>query len=312
MRIGTRGSALALAQSEHVRTLLPAGAERHELVRIVTTGDREQDASLSAIGGKGIFTKEIETALLEGRIDLAVHSLKDLPTEETPGLAIGALLPREDPRDALLARGGLTFENLPKGARVGTSSLRRRSQLLACRSDLTVLELRGNVPTRIARLEAGLFDAIVLALAGLKRLGMESEVTERFDEELMLPAPGQGIIAVQIRSDDSATAASVRKIHDETSEAEGTAERTLLTGLGGGCLVPVGARGTVRAGRLALCGYVGAPGGTPWLRRSVEGDVSEAASLGRRLAEEMIAAGAKPILEDVRRGREVRADKVLP
>ena len=312
MRIGTRGSALALAQSEHVRATLSQGADRHELVRIVTTGDRDQDTSLSKIGGKGIFTKEIEMALLEGRIDLAVHSLKDLPTEETPGLTIGALMTREDPRDALLARGKLGFEALPRGARVGTSSLRRRSQLLARRPDLEVLDLRGNVPTRIARLEAGLFDAIVLAMAGLRRLGMEAEVTERFDEETMLPAPGQGIVAVQIRSDDPATAAAVRRIHDPNSEAEGTAERVFLAGLGGGCLVPVGARGEAREGRLRLSGYVGDPGGSPSLRRSVEGDVGEAAALGRKLAGEMLAEGAKAILDKVRGSGEPAPDRVLP
>jgi hydroxymethylbilane synthase len=312
MRIGTRGSALALAQSEHVRALLATGEERYELVRIVTTGDREQDASLSKIGGKGVFTKEIETALRDGRIDLAVHSLKDLPTEETPGITVGALLPREDPRDALLARGGLRFQSLARGARVGTSSLRRRSQLLARRPDLDVLDLRGNVPTRIARLEAGLFDAIVLALAGLRRLGMEGEATDLFDEETMLPAPGQGIVAIQIRSDDLPTAARVRRLHDPASEAESTAERTFLAGLGGGCLVPVGARGTVRGPRLHLVGYVGDPAGAPSIRRSLEGDVSEAATLGRRLAEEMLAHGAAPILDDVRRVREVRTDEVLP
>lgn len=312
MRIGTRGSALALAQSEHVRAILAKDGERHELVRIVTTGDRDQDTSLSKIGGKGIFTKEIEAALLEGRIDLAVHSLKDLPTEETPGLSIGALLTREDPQDALLARGGLRFESLPQGARVGTSSLRRRSQLLARRPDLDVRDLRGNVPTRIARLEAGLFDAIVLAMAGLRRLGMAGEATERFDEETMLPAPGQGIVAVQIRADDPVTSAAVRRIHDPLSEAEGVAERTLLAGLGGGCLVPVGARATVTGGTLRLAGYVGDPSGSPWIRRSVEGDAGEASSLGQRLAEEMIAAGARPILDSVRRSGERSADEVLP
>ncbi|HET9250855.1 MAG TPA: hydroxymethylbilane synthase [Candidatus Eisenbacteria bacterium] len=312
MRIGTRGSALALAQSEHVRALLSERGDRHELVRIATTGDRDQDTSLSKFAGKGIFTKEIEAALLDGRIDLAVHSLKDLPTEETPGLTIGALLPREDPQDALVARGGLRFDALPRGARVGTSSLRRRSQLLAKRPDLEVLDLRGNVPTRIARLEAGLFDAIVLAMAGLRRLGMAAEATDRFDEETMLPAPGQGIVAVQIRSDDPATAEAVRRIHDAVSEAEGTAERVFLEGLGGGCLVPVGARATAREGRLRLSGYVGDPGGSPWIRRAVEGDSGEAASLGRQLAGEMLAEGAKPILDKVRGSGEPAPDRVLP
>jgi hydroxymethylbilane synthase len=312
MRIGTRGSALALAQSEHVRGLLSKGGERHELVRIVTTGDRDQDTSLSKIGGKGIFTKEIEAALLEGRIDLAVHSLKDLPTEESPGLAIGALLPREDAQDVLLSRDGVRFESLRQGARVGTSSLRRRSQLLARRPDLDIQDLRGNVPTRIARLEAGLFDAIVLAHAGLRRLGMHGLVTERFEEDLMLPAPGQGIVAVQIRSDDPATSAAVARLHDPVSEAEGTAERTFLAGLGGGCLVPVGALGQVIGDRLRLSGYVGAPSGTPSIRKSLEGDVRDASSLGQRLADEMLALGADEILTGARRTGERSADEVLP
>jgi len=312
MRIGTRGSALALAQSEHVRGLLSKGGERYELVRIVTTGDRDQDTSLSKIGGKGIFTKEIETALLEGRIDLAVHSLKDLPTEESPGLAIGALLPREDAQDVLLSRDGVRFEGLRQGARVGTSSLRRRSQLLARRPDLDIQDLRGNVPTRIARLEAGLFDAIVLAHAGLRRLGMHGLVTERFEEDLMLPAPGQGIVAVQIRSDDPATSSVVARIHDPVSEAEGAAERAFLAGLGGGCLVPVGARGQVSGDRLRLSGYVGAPSGTPWIRKSLEGDVRDASSLGQRLADEMLAEGADAILTSVRRNGERSVDEVLP
>ena len=312
MRIGTRGSALALAQSEHVRGLLSKGGERYELVRIVTTGDRDQDTSLSKIGGKGIFTKEIETALLEGRIDLAVHSLKDLPTEESAGLAIGALLPREDAQDVLLSRDGVRFEGLRQGARVGTSSLRRRSQLLARRPDLDIQDLRGNVPTRIARLEAGLFDAIVLAHAGLRRLGMHGLVTERFEEDLMLPAPGQGIVAVQIRSDDPATSSVVARIHDPVSEADGAAERAFLAGLGGGCLVPVGARGQVSGDRLRLSGYVGAPSGTPWIRKSLEGDVRDASSLGERLADEMLAEGADAILTSVRRNGERSVDEVLP
>ena len=209
-------------------------------------------------------------------------------------------------------RDGVRFEGLRQGARVGTSSLRRRSQLLARRPDLDIQDLRGNVPTRIARLEAGLFDAIVLAHAGLRRLGMHGLVTERFEEDLMLPAPGQGIVAVQIRSDDPATSSVVARIHDPVSEAEGAAERTFLAGLGGGCLVPVGARAQVSGDRLRLSGYVGAPSGTPWIRKSLEGDVRDASSLGERLADEMLAEGADAILTSVRRNGERSVDEVLP
>jgi hydroxymethylbilane synthase len=303
MRIGTRGSALALAQSGMVQKLLGGEAT---LTVIETTGDRNPLASLRRIGGKGIFTKEIDTALLEGRIDLAVHSLKDLPTEETPGLAIGALLKREDPRDALVSRGGVGLDQLPKGAVVGTSSFRRRAQLLARRPDLMVEDLRGNVPTRIARVLSGTVDAIVIAAAGLIRLGMESEIAEIIDESVMLPAPGQGIVAVQIRADDSETREHLRAIHDPTAEAEAIAERTFLSGLGGGCLVPVGARARARNGTLTLAGFVGHPEGHPSIRKSIEGSSAGAAELGAELARLALAQGAREILD------AVRSDEVFP
>ena len=303
MRIGTRGSALALAQSGMVQKLLGGEAT---LTVIETTGDRNPLASLRRIGGKGIFTKEIDTALLEGRIDLAVHSLKDLPTEETPGLAIGALLKREDPRDALVSRGGVGLDQLPKGAVVGTSSFRRRAQLLARRPDLMVEDLRGNVPTRIARVLSGTVDAIVIAAAGLIRLGMESEIAEIIDESVMLPAPGQGIVAVQIRADDSETREDLRAIHDPTAEAEAIAERTFLSGLGGGCLVPVGARARARNGTLTLAGFVGHPEGRPSIRKSIEGSSVNAAELGAELARLALAQGAREILD------AVRSDEVFP
>jgi hydroxymethylbilane synthase len=303
MRIGTRGSALALAQSGMVQKLLGGEAT---LTVIETTGDRNPLASLRRIGGKGIFTKEIDTALLEGRIDLAVHSLKDLPTEETPGLAIGALLKREDPRDALVSRGGVGLDQLPKGAVVGTSSFRRRAQLLARRPDLMVEDLRGNVPTRIARVLSGTVDAIVIAAAGLIRLGMESEIAEIIDESVMLPAPGQGIVAVQIRADDSETREHLRAIHDPTAEAEAIAERTFLSGLGGGCLVPVGARARARNGTLTLAGFVGHPEGRPSIRKSIEGSSAGAAELGAELARLALAQGAREILD------AVRSDEVFP
>ena len=305
MRIGTRGSALALAQSGLVQKLL-GGESRCSLTVIETTGDRNPLASLRRIGGKGIFTKEIDTALLEGRIDLAVHSLKDLPTEEIPGLAIGALLKREDPRDALVSRGGVGLDALPKGAVVGTSSFRRRAQLLARRPDLTVEDLRGNVPTRIARVLTGTVDAIVIAAAGLNRLGMESEIAEIIDESVMLPAPGQGIVAVQIRADDMQTRAALQPIHDPGAEAEAIAERTFLSGLGGGCLVPVGARAIARNGTLALSGFVGHPDGHPTIRASLDGASAGARELGAELARLALAQGAREILD------AVRSDEVHP
>jgi hydroxymethylbilane synthase len=300
VRIGTRGSALALAQSEHVRALLPGDPREHRLIVIKTFGDLQPNASFARIGGKGVFTMEIEEALLRGEIDLAVHSLKDLPTDERHGLAIGALLPREDPRDALVSRSGATLDGLPGGSLLGTASLRRRSQILARRPDLRVEELRGNVPTRIARLEEGRFEAIVVAAAGLKRLNLLDRATELLEESVMLPAPGQGVIAIQIRADDETTAAAVRRLHDEVASAEATAERSVLQGLGGGCLVPVGARARVNGGTLELTAYVGHPDGRPNLRMSASAAVSAAVDLGGSLALALLGQGARPILDEVR------------
>jgi hydroxymethylbilane synthase len=306
MRIGTRGSALALAQSGYVRTLLPGGESAHRLDVIETAGDRNPQASLRRIGGKGVFTKELELALLDGRIDLAVHSLKDLPTEAMPGLAIGALLPREDPRDALVTLDGTKLDTLPAGARLGTSSLRRRSQILARRPDLLVEDLRGNVPTRLARLEDGRLRAVIVAAAGLKRLKLLDRATELIDESVMLPAPGQGILALQIRADDPPTAQAAGTLHDPAAQAEADAERTFLAVLGGGCLVPVGARATADGTRLFLAGFVGHPSGRPSIRLSLEGTVACAADVGRELANAMLAQGAREILD------EVRSDEVFP
>jgi hydroxymethylbilane synthase len=306
MRIGTRGSALALAQSGFVRSLLPGGESAHRLEIIETAGDRNPMASLRRIGGKGVFTKEIEVALLEERIDLAVHSLKDLPTEVTPGLAVGALLAREDPRDALVTLDGATIDRLVPGARVGTSSLRRRSQILARRPDLAVEDLRGNVPTRLARLKDGRLRAVIVAAAGLKRLNLIDRATELIDESVMLPAPGQGILAVQLRAADAGARRAVEALHDSAAEAEGEAEREFLAALGGGCLVPVGARARFERGRLALAGFVGHPSGRPSIRLNVEGAAVAAADLGRELAAAMLGQGAREILE------EVRSDEVFP
>jgi hydroxymethylbilane synthase len=318
MRIGSRGSALALTQSRYVLSLLPGGADHHSIEVIETQGDRNADLSFRRMTGKGVFTKEIEVAMLERRIDLAVHSLKDLPTEETPGLRIAALLAREDPRDALVSRHRAPLDKLPAGAIVGTSSLRRRSQLLARRPDLRVVELRGNVPTRLERVREGRCDAVIVAAAGLKRLGLFDQVTEVIDESVMLPAPGQGVLALQIRADDDASAKAVAALHDPAAAAESGAERSLLTGLGGGCLVPIGARGRVsgsaegggnggnRGGTIELTAYVGHPDGRPSLRLSLDGSAEAAVEIGRRLAESLLEAGAREILA------EVRSDEVFP
>lgn len=300
MRIGTRGSALALAQSEQVRASLPGGPRDHRLVIIKTFGDLNPTASLARIGGKGVFTKEIEEALLRNEIDLAVHSLKDLPTDERPGLKLGALLKREDPRDALVSRDGLPFEKLHSGATIGTSSLRRRSQVLAKRPDLRVEDLRGNVPTRLARLEEGNLHAIILAAAGLIRLKLLERATQVLEESVMLPAPGQGVLAIQIRAGDTATAAAIAAMNDDVSAAEATAERALLEGLGGGCLIPVGARARAEGGALHLTAYVGHPDGRPSLRMSASGKIGEPADVGRSLAVTMLGQGARPILDEVR------------
>jgi hydroxymethylbilane synthase len=300
MRIGTRGSALALVQSEHVRASLPGGPQDHRLVVIKTTGDLNPTASLARIGGKGVFTKEIEEALLREEIDIAVHSLKDLPTDERPGLKLGALLEREDPRDVLVSREGVPLEALRSGAVVGTSSLRRRSQILARRPDLRVTDLRGNVPTRLARLEEGNLDAIIVAAAGLNRLKLSARATQVLEESVMLPAPGQGVLAIQMRTGDGATAALVLTLNHEVSAAEATAERALLEGLGGGCLVPVGARARALDDAIELSVYVGHPDGRPSLRSSAKGPIGSPADLGRTLAVTMLGQGARPILDEVR------------
>ena len=303
MRIGTRGSALALAQSEHVRAALPPSpdaGEEHRLCIIKTSGDLNPAASLQRIGGKGLFTKEIEEALLAGEIDLAVHSLKDLPTETAPGLAIGALLKREDPRDALVSHDGRRLADLPSGSRLGTSSLRRRAQILARRPDLRVEDLRGNVPTRVKRAEEGRLDAVVVAAAGLRRLGLIDRATELIDESILLPAPGQGVVGIQIRAGDARTAAAVRALHDADAAAEAAAERALLAALGGGCIVPVGARARARDGRLELAAFVGHPSGRPTLRRGAAGSIDAPEELGRSLAAALLGQGAREILDEVR------------
>jgi hydroxymethylbilane synthase len=263
---------------------------------IQTQGDRVLDRPLSAIGDAGLFTKEIETALLEERVDLAVHSMKDLPSRLTEGLAIAAATERADPRDVLVARIASSLESLPRGGTVATGSLRRRSQLLALRPDLRVEDLRGNVPTRLEKLDRSAWDAILLAGAGLERLGLESRIRSYIPVESMLPAVGQGALALEIRASDRDLAERLRFLNHAETEDAVLSERSFLARLEGGCRAPIAAYAEVRERRLRLRGYVGAVDGSRHLRREIEGDVSRAESLGLELAESMLAEGAAEII----------------
>jgi hydroxymethylbilane synthase len=304
--VGTRGSRLALVQTDLALAALRAAhpQAQFETHTITTSGDKSTE-SLSSIGGRGVFVIEIERALLAGDIDIAVHSLKDLPSQETPGLTIAATLPREDPRDALFSRNGETLEQLPAGATVATGSPRRAVQVLAARPDVRVADIRGNVDTRLRKVEAGEFDAVVLAAAGLKRLGWLERASEVFAAEDMIPAVGQGALAVQVRSDDSEAMALVASVDDPATRIAVTAERTFERKLGGGCAAAICAYGTVEgSGRMEvgsrtvvlLRAMVGEVGGRI-IRGEMEGVAGEAEMLGVRLAEFLIAQGASELLE---------------
>ena len=296
LRIGTRASALALWQARHVESLIKGlpGAPAVELVHIKTEGDVRTDVPLWALRGRAFFTKEIDRALLAGEVDLAVHSLKDLSTVLESGLELAATLTREDPRDALLSRTGANLEDLPRGARVGTSSLRRRAFLSRIRPDLVLLELRGNVPTRIERMKKGDYDAIILAAAGVRRLGLQEHISELLPSEDFPSAVSQGVIGVACRSDDAETMRWLRPLDDAPARVAATAERALLRRLEGGCQVPLGALGTSSGGTLHLYAAVCALDGLEWLtaRGEAPADPQEAAKLGQRLAEELLAKGA--------------------
>lgn len=305
--IGTRGSELALWQARHVQALLAARfpGEEFRLEIIRTQGDRIQDRALFRVEDKGFFTKELEDALRERRIDAAVHSLKDLPTETPAGLSVAAVPAREDAHDVWISRDGSGLREAPPGARVGTSSLRRQAQIRALRPDLVFEDLRGNVPTRLRRLEEGRCDALVLARAGLARLGLLPAAARELPFEEVLPAPGQGALGIEIRADDPAVLDRVRALEDPTARRTVTAERAFLARLQGGCLVPVGAHATVEGEGLRLVGMVADLSGDPLIRGEASGplrasDPPEAAALGILLAEDLLARGAGPILDRVR------------
>jgi hydroxymethylbilane synthase len=300
--LGTRGSALARAQTELVATLLAAACPGVSLSTQVlsTAGDRTQESGepLPEIGGKGLFTAELERALLEGEIDVAVHSLKDLPTQDAPGVAVGAVTSREDVRDCLVSRSEGSLSDLADGALVGTSSLRRSAQLAAIRPDLEIRSIRGNVDTRIRKVQEGEYDAALLAAAGIRRLGLEQAVSEWLSPETMLPAPGQGALAVQCRADDAAMREVLDDLDDPATRAETTAERAFLEALGGGCAAPVAALAILTTTpRVRLQGLVASVDGRDVVRVRGEGDPAE---VGARLAEEALSLGADRILRSVR------------
>jgi hydroxymethylbilane synthase len=294
LRLGTRGSALALAQSRMIAAQLESMGWAVQLQVIKTTGDRITEMPLSRIGVKGLFVSELEQALLDGSIDLAVHSMKDLPGEMPPELCLAAVPPREDPRDVLVGRTAPTLAGLRPGALLGTSSLRRRAQLLAARGDLGVADLRGNLDTRLRKLDEGQYDAICLAAAGLHRLGLRDRITAYIDTDAMVPAPGQGALALQTRADDLRVREAVGALNDPATARATHAERTVLAALGGGCSVPLGALAVPLDGDvLTLTAVLAAPEGAPLWRVAVSGDNPE--MLGRDAARALWDAGASGI-----------------
>jgi hydroxymethylbilane synthase len=301
LRIGTRGSALALWQAEWVKSQL-LGRQQElivELVVIKTTGDKILDVPLAKVGGKGLFVKEIEEALLDGRADLAVHSVKDMPAELPEGLHLAAMPPREDPRDALISKNGAGLDKLPHGARVGTSSLRRAAQLLHLRPDLRIETLRGNVDTRLRKLKSEGLDAIVLAAAGLKRMELSQVISEYLEPERLLPAVGQGALGIETRTGDVFTNEIVESlVHQQTVTTVG-AERAFLKRLEGGCQVPIGAYATLEGETLILTGMVADLKGVRLIRKEMRGDARQPEVVGERLAEVVLESGGGEILAEI-------------
>lgn len=301
LRIGTRGSALALWQAEWVRSRLTAAHPglTVELVTIKTQGDKILDVPLAKVGGKGLFVKEIEEALLEGRVEVAVHSMKDMPAELPAGLRVAAMPLREDPRDVLVMRGGSGFADLPPGARVGTSSLRRATQLLHLRGDLKIETLRGNLDTRLRKLETQGFHAVVVAAAGMKRMGLSHLITQYLEPELMLPAVGQGALGIETRTEDRPTNELVAELAHPPTMVAVRAERAFLRRLQGGCEVSIGGYGTLEGERLTLTGMVADLQGRRVIRRVLQGEARKAEEIGERLAEVVLAAGGAEILAEI-------------
>lgn len=299
--IGTRGSALARWQAAEIGRLLRA--ENPDLVVseriIVTAGDRSQTGPVVDLGGKSVWVEEIEDALLSGEVDLAVHSMKDVPTDLAAGLAIVAVPKRADPRDAIVSRSGAGLDALPPGSRVGTSSLRRVCQLRAARGDLSIEILRGNVDTRLRKVAEGVVDAAVLAAAGLDRLGFSARIAERLDPARMLPAIGQGALALEARADDARVVGLCRALSDPGAETTIAAERALLAGLGVGCRTPVAGYATLADGRLTVAGLVGRPDASEMIAETVTGQPRDAAALGADLARRLLARGADRILREL-------------
>jgi hydroxymethylbilane synthase len=293
LTIGSRGSKLALWQAHWVRARLEEFGEQCRIEIIHTTGDKITDVALSKVGTKGLFTKEIEEALLAGTIDLAVHSLKDMPTEIPAGLTLAAIPVREDPRDALIGR---RLNDLPRGATVGTSSLRRAAQLRVLRPDLAIEDVRGNLDTRLRKLDEGQFDAIMLASAGLRRLGWENRIAELLEPEKMCPAVGQGALAIETRNDGGHGHSICRRLDDANTRVAVTAERAVLATLGGGCQVPIGAYARVDD-KVNLQAVVVSPDGASVIGKTAMGDPANAEALGRRLGDALLAEGGRQILE---------------
>ena len=303
IKIGTRGSKLALWQANWVKSALKAGhpSLSVELVAIKTKGDKILDVPLAKVGGKGLFVKEIEDALLNGRIDLAVHSMKDMPAEIPDGLCIGAIPKRETPQDVLISREGLLLSQLKQNARIGTSSLRRTAQLLHARPDLVVLPLRGNLDTRLKKLETENFDAIILAAAGVKRLGLEHRITEYLDEKVMLPAVGQGALCIEIRENDPEVKSIIALLEHHQTRTVVLGERAFLNRLEGGCQVPIAAHGKIEKSAFTLCGLVASVDGTTVIRETLSGHKDSSEVIGVKLADRLAEMGAKTIMENLTR-----------
>jgi hydroxymethylbilane synthase len=298
IKIGTRGSKLALIQANLVADKIKKEAPdvNIEICVIKTSGDIMQDISLLKIGGKGVFVKEIEDALLSGAIDLAVHSMKDVPTQTPPGLVFAAVLPREDVRDILVSKGARKIEQMRKGAKIGTGSMRRSAQLLAMLPDLEIVSLRGNLDTRLKKIDTENLDGVIVAAAGVKRMGLAEKITQYLPVEMMLPAVGQGALGLEIRADDNRLQKLLTKINHVPTHTEITAERAFLRHLGGGCLLPIAALGKLTGDRLSLEGLVAAPRGSDVIRDKVQGAAGEAEELGKKLAEIILERGGKKLL----------------